>query len=253
MVKHAARSDRGMLRELNEDSFNVLDGSSREPVSFIIADGMGGHNSGEVASKMAVDLITSDLLQASGYIDKDRPDITDKLKDIVTSTNEKIYEASLREESNMGMGTTLTMAVVHKDKLFIGHIGDSRLYIIRNGAMKQLTTDHTFVDELVRSGSLTNEEAATHPKKNLLTRALGCSGSLEVDVFECSIKNNDVFLMCTDGLTNSLTEDEIMETVVAGEDLQTACDKLISKANDNGGEDNITVILFKREDNEKGQ
>lgn len=253
MVKHAARSDRGMLRELNEDSFNVLDGSSREPVSFIIADGMGGHNSGEVASKMAVDLITSDLLQASGYIDKDRPDITDKLKDIVTSTNEKIYEASLREESNMGMGTTLTMAVVHEDKLFIGHIGDSRLYIIRDGAMKQLTTDHTFVDELVRSGSLTNEEAATHPKKNLLTRALGCSGSLEVDVFECSIKNNDVFLMCTDGLTNSLTENEIMETVVAGEDLQTACDKLISKANGNGGEDNITVILFKREDNEKWQ
>jgi protein phosphatase len=247
VVKFAVKSDRGRIREINEDSYNILAGYSGVPVSFIIADGMGGHNSGEVASKMAVDFISNSILEwPEGITDAD--DIFGLMGKIVEKANKKVYRESLENDSNSGMGTTLTVAIIHNKKLYVAHIGDSRLYIIREGFIKRLTIDHTYVDELLRNGSLTTEEASVHPKKNLLTRALGCSENVEVDLFECSIKNNDIFMLCTDGLTNMLDEEEIKEIIEKTDELDIACNELVSRANEKGGEDNITVLLFKSEE-----
>lgn len=247
MVKFAVKSDKGMVREINEDSYNVIAGYPGVPVSFIIADGMGGHNSGEVASKMAVDYVSNCILKMSGTI-KEEDDIPGLVTDLIENANREVYEHSLLHAENAGMGTTLTIALIHNKKLFIGHVGDSRAYLMRDGEIKRITTDHTFVDELVRQGSLTDEEAASHPKKNLLTRAVGCMGSTEVDTYLLNVKSNDIFMLCSDGLTNMLADGEIREIVEGYDDLELACNELVFRANKNGGEDNITVILFKNED-----
>lgn len=241
--------NRGMVREINEDSYNIVAGYPDVPVSFIIADGMGGHNSGEIASKMAVDLASHHIMEVSGGLPEESAESADELlltviNGIMQRVNAEVYEKSKESEIHHGMGTTLILAVVHHRKLYIGHIGDSRVYLVRDGKIERLTVDHSFIEELVRNGSLTREEAENHPKKNLITRALGCSECIQADTYVYDIREKDIFMLCTDGLTNMLSEKEITEILMEADDPQFACSRLVSLANDKGGEDNITVIVF---------
>lgn len=244
-MKFAARTDKGMHRELNEDSFNIISGNGDVPAVFIVADGMGGHNSGEIASKAAVDYISGAILSSPGRLGSDNG-IIDEMKMLLAETNRNVYEKSLEMPENNGMGTTMTVAAAVGGTMYIGHIGDSRLYLIRDGSMKLLTTDHSYIEEMVRNGSITREEAKSHPRKHMITRALGCTAEVEADIYNCRMEAGDTFLLCTDGLTNMLVEDEIRE-LASGNAPDTACEALVKRANDDGGEDNITVIVIKNE------
>ena len=244
-MKFAARTDKGMHRELNEDCFNIISGYGEVPEVFIIADGMGGHNSGEIASKAAVDYISGAVLGSPGRLASDNG-IIDEMKKLIAETNGNVYEKSLEMPENNGMGTTMTVAAAFGGIMYIGHIGDSRLYLIRDGNMKLLTADHSYIEEMVRNGSMTREEAKSHPRKHVITRALGCTAEVEADIYSCRMEAGDTYLLCTDGLTNMLGEDEIME-LASGNAPDPACEALVKRANDNGGEDNITVIVIKNE------
>lgn len=242
-MKFAAKCDRGMVREKNEDSYNIISGYKDVPTTFIIADGMGGHNSGEIASKTAVDFISKSVLEfpekkiANG-------DIPLFIKQIIEDANREVINVSKERIENYGMGTTVIVASVWDDNLYIGHVGDSRLYLIRDGKMERITTDHSYIEELVQNGTLTREEAENHPQKNIITRALGCFDEIVVDTYVCEIRKGDYFVLCTDGLTNMLSENEIKDIVLSADNPETACDALVRKANENGGEDNITVIVI---------
>lgn len=243
-MRFGVKSDRGIIRELNEDSYNIIAGYSGVPVSFIIADGMGGHNSGEIASKTAVDFVSRCILENPQALSDDKS-VFDVLTDIMIRANTEVYSMAQKDKSNFGMGTTLITAVIFNKKLYIGHVGDSRVYIIRDEMMERITTDHSYIEELIRNGSLSREEADSHPKKNIITRALGCTQEVQIDVYSCNIKENDVFILCTDGLTNMLDEEEIRGIISRIDDPGDICSELISAANIKGGEDNITVIVIK--------
>ncbi len=240
-MRYGIRTDRGLKRQLNEDNCNVLVGYPGIPTCFVIADGMGGHKCGEVASKMAVDSVCNLLLKA----DWQQENISEMLSDIITRVNDEIYNFSILDEATQGMGTTLIITVLKNRKLYIGHVGDSRVYIIKADSIEKITWDHSFIEELVKNGSITKDEAINHPKKNLITRAVGCEPELQVDTYELEVKEEYVVLLCTDGLTNMLSEDEIFEIINKNEEPQNACDTLVQNANNNGGEDNITVIVGK--------
>lgn len=243
-MKHAARSDRGKIRELNEDSFRIVENCPGVPAAFIIADGMGGHNSGEVASKSAVDF-TAEYMLSNPALFSSEETITDAIREAMTKANEAVYSESMADMANSGMGTTLTIAVVLNSKLFIGHIGDSRVYLIRNGRIERITTDHSYIEELIKNGSISRDEAFKHPGRNVLTRALGCFEAVETDTYVCDMMDGDCFILCTDGLSGELGDDEILETAAGIEDPETICGKLVDKANEKGGEDNITVIAIR--------
>lgn len=241
---YAVKSDRGVVRQENEDSYNIIAGYPGAPAAFIIADGMGGHRSGEVASRLAVDFVSNYIIEHSELFSK-HENIISTLQDMIKKANADIFMHSIMNEENLGMGTTLIVAVVSNRKLYIGHVGDSRVYLIRKNAIKQLTTDHSYIEELIKTGSLTREEASNHPKKNVITRALGCFHEVQVDTYTCDMEVDDYIVMCTDGLTNKLDEDEIMEVIEKTGEPELACEELVNTANKKGGEDNITVIIIK--------
>ncbi|HHW00003.1 MAG TPA: Stp1/IreP family PP2C-type Ser/Thr phosphatase [Clostridiaceae bacterium] len=243
-MEFAARCDRGLIRENNEDSYNIISGHKDIPITFIIADGMGGHNSGEIASKTAVDYISKAMLEFPEKKIEDK-DLTLYIKEIIEKANDEVLSVSKERIENYGMGTTLIVASAWADNLYIGHVGDSRLYLIREGKIQRVTTDHSYIEELVKNGTLTREEAENHPQKNIITRALGCFEEIMVDTYICEIRNGDYFVLCTDGLTNMLSENEIRDIVLSADNPEFACDILVRKANENGGEDNITVIVIK--------
>jgi serine/threonine protein phosphatase PrpC len=244
-LKFAARSDRGLVRELNEDSYGIISGSSEIPFVFIVADGMGGHNCGEVASRMAVEYVKS-TVERCGFSLVSSEDAEEAFKEIVKGANNAVLEASLEQPETAGMGTTLTMAAIFGKKVTVAHVGDSRLYLVRGGDMRQLTEDHSYISELVKNGTLTIEEAKIHPKKNIITRAIGTSPALDVDTLSLDYEEGDIFVLCTDGLTNMLEEHEILDVAVNNEPGD-ACEKLVDFAKSRGGEDNITVIVIKCE------
>lgn len=245
-MKVNAKSHKGLIRQVNEDNYNVLSGYDGIPDTFIIADGMGGHNAGEVASQLAVKEATNHLIQ--GFKNRQSNDeILGIIKNTIEVTNLKVYEKSISSEETNGMGTTLIISVVADKKIFIGHIGDSRVYVFRDDKLIKLTTDHSYTEELIKNGSITREEAEHHPKKNLITRALGCADTVLIDLYSYEVKEKDVFLMCTDGLTNMLSENEIIDILKENEDLTNICEILVYEANKKGGEDNTTVIVFKNE------
>lgn len=238
-MKYGIKTDRGLKRQLNEDNCNVLVGYPGVPSCFVIADGMGGHKCGDVASKQAVDSVCSHLLKASW----ENEDISSLLEAIIKEVNEEIYEFSQKDESTQGMGTTLIITVFKNRKLYIGHVGDSRVYLIRSNTIEKITWDHSFIEELVKNGSITKDEAVNHPKRNMITRAVGYEPDLLVDTYELDLAEKDSVLLCTDGLTNMLDEQTIMDIIIGEEDPQVACDTLINHANARGGEDNVTVII----------
>ena len=167
------------------------------------------------------------------------------IKKLMEEANTAIFTKASESQSNFGMGTTFITVVMLNNKMYIGHVGDSRVYLIRDGVIEKVTTDHSFIEELIKNGSLTREEAENHPKKNVITRALGCDQEILVDTLTVEVKDEDIFVLCTDGLTNMLREDEILDIILKSEDPETACNELVHCANEKGGEDNITVIIIK--------
>ena len=244
-MKFAAGTDRGLKREINEDPYRIIPESSQNPSAFIIADGMGGHNCGEVASRMTVDYI-SDYIEHSSSQLFSCQDIGEEIKKLVGDANITVFEASLSKPETNGMGTTLTMAVITDSKVTVAHVGDSRLYLARSANLRQITEDHSYIEELIKNGSLTREEAESHPRKNVITRAIGSSRDIEVDLMDLEAENGDVFLLCTDGLTNMICENEIYN-IIKDNEPEKACEQLIDAAKGKGGEDNITVIVIKFE------
>lgn len=244
-MKFYAETDRGLVREINEDSYNVISGGADAPHVFIIADGMGGHNCGEIASREAVEYISDSIARESNRFMSVESRETE-LRKLVEDTNSAVYQKSLERPEANGMGTTLTMALVIGKAMAVAHVGDSRLYLARAGGIRQVTEDHSYIEELVKKGSLTREEAENHPRKNVITRAIGCLPELKVDILSLTIEKDDIFILCTDGLTNMLGEDEIYETV-KDNDPDAACIQLVDAAKKQGGEDNITVIVIKCE------
>lgn len=234
-----------MQRENNEDSYLVLN----EKVSnlsnlYIVADGMGGHQSGEIASKKSISYFIKFINSKSCIND----DILDFMVEAVKYSNKKVYEDSLENEKLTGMGTTFTACTIMNNKCYVTHVGDSRLYIINNNKIKIITTDHSYVNEMLRAGEITEEEAKVHPQKNALTRALGVDLNLEVDGYIFDINLNDIILICSDGLTNTVKDEELC-TIISNKQisLEKKVDILIDTANQNGGFDNITAILIELE------
>jgi serine/threonine protein phosphatase PrpC len=231
----AFRSDTGRQRRANEDAYYV-----RAPV-FVVADGMGGAQAGEVASRLAAETFDSDL--GSGP-----PETV--LREAFGVANRKIFDHASRDESVAGMGTTLTAAIVdaEHDEVAIGHVGDSRAYRLRDGKLERLTQDHSLVEELRRKGQLTEQQAEEHPQRSVITRALGPEASVEPDIATVAARPGDVYLICSDGLTTMLGEEKIAALLGSGEELAGIVRGLIDAANKAGGRDNITAVAFRLEE-----
>jgi protein phosphatase len=232
------KTDTGRQRRDNEDNAFV-----RAPL-FVVADGMGGAQAGEVASKLAVEEFHEAL--------PDEGSAEERLINRIRAANRRIYDLSRTEHEHAGMGTTLTAAYLDDDHLAVAHVGDSRAYIFRDGELTRLTQDHSLVEELVRQGKLTQEQAAEHPQRSIITRALGIEGDVEVDTWSYSMRAGDVVLLCSDGLTSMIGEDKIVQILSGETNLDRAADQLIGAANEAGGRDNITVVMFRLEDTDHG-
>ncbi|HHU52314.1 MAG TPA: Stp1/IreP family PP2C-type Ser/Thr phosphatase [Firmicutes bacterium] len=224
-------TDRGRCRELNEDSFGWKDNL------FVLADGMGGHNAGEVASALAVEEILR--------IDPNQDEFIPSLRLFLNQANQVLLDYAEQHPECRGMGTTIALVKVETDKITVAHVGDSRVYLWRQAELTQLTRDHSVVEELVRVGGLTEEEAQNHPHRNLLTKALGTQGEVGVEINEVAVDQGDRVLLCTDGLTSMLGKEEINQILSANLSAQEIADTLVTEANQRGGADNITVIVIK--------
>ena len=236
-----AKSDIGKAREMNQDSFYVS--SEEDEVKlFILADGMGGYKGGEIASKVAITAVSKYIIEKFDEIPKDKQSILNLVEDSIEFANSAIYEESEQDEELQDMGTTLEVVLIYKNKVYIGHIGDSRIYRVRKNKMKKITTDHSYVEKLIQDGDITREEAYNHPKKNLLIKALGTDEEACPDMIYTVLNKNDVIVICSDGLTNMLREEEILEVVK--EPNENCADVLVEEANLAGGLDNITVIVI---------
>jgi protein phosphatase len=231
IVEKAALSDVGRQRQGNEDSF-----LERSPL-FAVADGMGGARAGEVASRIAVE-------QFDVQGDVDGPP-EEQLAEVARAANRQIHKMAQEDSAYAGMGTTFTAALFGGREITIGHVGDSRLYRLRDGALERLTHDHSLVEEFVRQGKLTPAEAEVHPQRSIITRALGPEPEVEVDTYTHAGREGDVYLLNSDGLTGMISEDQVAEILRERESLEDAAKKLIAAANENGGKDNITVVLFR--------
>jgi protein phosphatase len=224
-------SNTGNKRRRNEDSFVVA------PPLFAVADGMGGAQAGEVASKLAAAALEDTDPGALGG--------EERIVQLIQEANRRVYERANADPSASGMGTTITAALVEGTHVVFGHVGDSRAYLVRDGAMEQLTEDHSLVNELMKSGKLSPEEAETHPQRSVITRALGTDPDVDVDTFVVDAREGDVFLICSDGLTSMVGDGDIHELLERHhDDLDRAAKSLVAAANRAGGEDNITVIAF---------
>ena len=226
-VTAAAATDVGLVREGNEDSYLT------EGPLFAVADGMGGHRGGEVASQLAVETLEKLFKEGAG-----------DLPDQVQEANRVVFERSVLDRKVAGMGTTLTAALVEGDRVRLAHVGDSRAYLLRDGTLRLLTEDHTLVHRMVSEGEISKEEAETHPQRSVLTRALGVDTVVDVDDDSLQVRPGDRLLLCTDGLTSMVSEDEIEEVLRTVPDPQEAAQRLVQRANEAGGVDNTTVVIL---------
>jgi protein phosphatase len=238
IAEHASKTDVGRQRHTNEDNFYD------QPPLFAVADGMGGAQAGEVASEMAIDEFVQD---------RDTDTAGEKqLEQIAHGANRKIWDMAQSDSRHAGMGTTLTAAMLDGQYVAVGHVGDSRLYLYRDGEIERMTRDHSLVEEFVRQGKLTPEQAEKHPQRSVITRALGPEHSVEVDTFRIPARDGDVFLLCSDGLSGMVSDDDLAAILAEGQPLDVTAEKLVERANDNGGRDNITAVLFRVEDDGDG-
>jgi PPM family protein phosphatase len=240
VAEHAYKTDTGRQRHANEDSYFA------QAPFFAVADGMGGAQAGEVASRIAAGAFEQSLDQDAA------PE--GQLKEIAEEANREIHELAQKDSAHAGMGTTLTAAMVQGDEVALGHVGDSRAYVLRDGELKRLTKDHSLVEELRRQGRLTEEQAEEHPQRSIITRALGPEPSVKVDTMTYLAKDGDVFLLCSDGLTTMVTDEEIRKILLGARSLRSAVNKLVDAANGRGGRDNITAVAFRvAEEGEEGE
>jgi len=243
------KSDVGRIRSLDEDSIAVIDFSgfyeSRDvkKIFAVVADGMGGYSKGEVASHLATKTISENILPL--LLDKrvEGKDFQEALRESFRKANEKIMDHALGHPECIGMGTTASAVVIDGAQLYVGHVGDTRVYVIKN-KITQITKDHSLVQGLLDKEEITPEEARNHPQKNVITRAIGVGSKLEVDVFCKTLEEGDYVLLCCDGLVNEVEDQEIMRMVLDSERLQDACDELVNLANKRGGRDNISVVVI---------
>ena len=224
----------GRVREENEDSILLLP----EAGIFAVADGMGGHRGGKVASQMIVGELRG-LVQNRATLDPD------DLATLINVVNERVHEASLADFALEGMGSTCSLLLVRDSRAHVAHVGDSRVYLVRHGELTQITSDHRAVQELIDGGALTQAEAEQHPLRNMLTRSVGVDDEVDVDRFDFELKQGDTLLLCSDGLTSMVGEREIANILKRAGDLDQAAAQLVGKANDSGGQDNISVVLIR--------
>ena len=246
-MRTAFRSDIGRIRLVNEDRCWIHDPGHGITIA-MVADGMGGHQAGDVASQLAVDTFREAVQDL-------KPDATPEeaalaLRQAVLQANEVVFEMAAQNEHYHNMGTTVVIAMLLQDSGIIGHIGDSRAYRIRNGILRQLTEDHSLVNELARSGQISQEEAENHPRKNVITRALGTDRHVEVDLKSFSWREGDMLVLCSDGLSDKVNVEQLTEVLQADADLEGKAERLIELALQAGGEDNVTVVLVHHADAE---
>jgi protein phosphatase len=237
-IKVGARTDVGMVRSGNEDNF-FAEADARRGV-FVVADGMGGHAAGEVASEMAVQIIARALLPLQSVKAEGAPAL---VAQALRDANRAIYERMLAEVDKQGMGTTVSALVMSDEGYLIGQIGDSRIYLLRDGALTQITKDHSYVQEQVDAGLLTPEQARYHPYSNVITRCVGASDEVEADIYQGETKPGDVFLVASDGLTGMVDDRRLQQLLLARSGPGRIVDALIAEANNRGGLDNITSIV----------
>lgn len=237
-----AKTDVGKARDMNQDYYYIS--GPEEPLKiYILADGMGGYNGGEIASKLATTTALSYIQSNFENTPKEREDILKLVKSAMEYANMVVYEKSKEQKDLDGMGTTLEVCLIYNNKLYLGHVGDSRIYRLRGEFFRKLTHDHSYVQKLVKDGTITQEEADHHPKKNMLMKALGCTAFVEPDVTVKGFIKDDIILICSDGLTNMVEEQEIYN--ILKKEGTLAAEKLVEKANENGGYDNITAIVIR--------
>ena len=233
-------TDIGRMRDTNEDSyFSYL---NENLIGGMVADGMGGHNAGELASRMTTMIVKDSIIQKFNP-DLNYIDCGEMIRRSFVDANEEIYQYAKHHEEAEGMGTTASLGFVYKNKLITVHVGDSRVYTVTPTEIKQITTDHSYVQELLRRGTITEEDVRNHPQKNIITRAIGTEPTIKVDV---GIKdyNGEVVFICSDGLSNLVTDEQIFEVINENDDLQMAMVRLVELANKKGGNDNITCLAF---------
>ena len=245
-MEYSYLTDPGKVRDHNEDSVTIVKNGEGE-ILLAVADGMGGHKGGEIASSIAITHIGKRFMDTSTV--GNREDAINFLKEIVSEANMLLYKYTEDNPDSTGMGTTLVMALLTKDFLLYGNIGDSSGYAVKDKKLYKITNDHTLVNLLVKSGELTKEEAKNHPRKNVLMRALGANITVEMDVFDVETDIEGIFL-CSDGLTNMLEDEQIEMVLDSDLSIDEKLQKLINKANNRGGTDNISVAYLKKEDKE---
>ncbi len=243
-MKVFAKTDLGKARDINEDFYYIARKEEKLKL-YILADGMGGYNGGEIASRLATSSVKGYIETNFSQIAHDKESILKLIESAMEYANMVVYEKAKENAELENMGTTLEVCLIYNNKVFIGHIGDSRIYRIRKEFIRKLTKDHSYVEQLVTDGTITKEEAFHHPKKNMLMKALGCTAYVEPDVMVKGFLKNDILLICSDGLTNMIKEQEIYEYVK--EEIEDSCDRLVKRANEMGGYDNITVIVIQND------
>ncbi|MGN8645046.1 Stp1/IreP family PP2C-type Ser/Thr phosphatase [Gracilibacillus sp. HCP3S3_G5_1] len=238
-MKYVYQSDKGKVRELNEDAVAVFPRGNA--LLAVVADGMGGHQAGDVASNLTIQQLEKLWTKLDEPLEK--INVEEWLADSIKEVNNLVYEKAQSDSACQGMGTTIVVAICTEQDLTIGHIGDSRAYLFNQSAWKQVTDDHSLVGELVRTGQLSEEDAQVHPRRNVILKALGTELDLEPDIFHSQWKDFDGLLMCSDGLTNKITDEELHKLILETEDDQIS-QTLIDLANERGGEDNITLTII---------
>lgn len=238
-MKTFSITDTGVTREMNQDYYFATDTNlGNLPNLFIVADGMGGHKAGDYASRHTIERVVASISRNSS----EEP--VTIIQEAISKANELLVAESNEDETKSGMGTTLVIATLVGDKLIVANVGDSRLYVISD-MFRQITRDHSLVDEMVRLGELNPSEARSHPDKNIITRAIGAQKNVKADFFEVELAKDDYVLMCTDGLTNMVRDEEILDIVRSEKEPEAIAHKLVRMANNNGGRDNITVTIIK--------
>ncbi|PWU68914.1 Stp1/IreP family PP2C-type Ser/Thr phosphatase [Gracilibacillus dipsosauri] len=243
-MKYYFRSDKGKIREINEDAVSVLEDTDH--ILALVADGMGGHQAGDVASQLAIESVVR-------MWENKEPRVSNKesaevwLQSAVSKANNTVYEQSQQEDKYKGMGTTIVAAICHQTFISVAHIGDSRAYLLDKEDYKQITADHSLVGELVRTGQLSEEDAQVHPRKNVILKALGTEKDVEPDVYSTTWEEGSKLLLCTDGLTNKIDDNELYQKLLQ-KGSQQLIDELIQLANQRGGEDNITLALIEQQE-----
>ena len=239
-MKTFSRTDVGRRREINQDyMFTSETAVGKLPNLFLVADGMGGHKAGEYASRRAVEIIVEHITAGESN------QAVTLIKKAITEANRQLLKETLIDIEKEGMGTTLVGATIIGKKLIAANVGDSRLYVVNEEGIKQITRDHSYVEEMIRCGRIKRSEAKFHPDKNMITRAVGVFPTVEVDFFEVELKEKDVILLCSDGLTNMVDDEEILAIILDQSELGEKTATLIELANKNGGTDNITAMLIK--------